>query len=98
MDPLATSLLFQQFLTQRRYLKNVTPSTIEWYETAFKALQDLSAQTRRSRNPRCKRSSVPFGSVASSPSPATPTSRRSIPSVSGSVRKGISRRQWRSRR
>jgi len=59
MDPLATSLLFQQFLTQRRYLKNVTPSTIEWYETAFKALQDLSAQTRRSRNPRCKRSSVP---------------------------------------
>ena len=39
MDPLATSFLFQQFLTQRRYLKNVTPSTIEWYETAFKALQ-----------------------------------------------------------
>ena len=33
------SFLFQQFLTQRRYLKNVTPSTIEWYETAFKALQ-----------------------------------------------------------
>jgi site-specific recombinase XerD len=39
MDPLATSFLFQQFLTQRRYLKNVTSSTIEWYETAFKALQ-----------------------------------------------------------
>jgi integrase/recombinase XerD len=39
MDPLSTSFLFQQFLTQRRYLKNVTPSTIEWYETAFKALQ-----------------------------------------------------------
>ena len=39
MDPLATSFLFQEFLTQRRYLKNVTPSTIEWSETAFKALQ-----------------------------------------------------------
>jgi hypothetical protein len=31
--------LFEQFLTERRYLKNVTPATIEWYETAFKALQ-----------------------------------------------------------
>ena len=39
MDPLSTSFLFSQFLDQRRYLKNVTPSTIEWYETAFKALQ-----------------------------------------------------------
>jgi site-specific recombinase XerD len=26
-------------MDQRRYLNNVTPSTIEWYETAFKALQ-----------------------------------------------------------
>jgi integrase/recombinase XerD len=32
-------LLFEQFLAQRRYLRSVTPSTIEWYETAFKALQ-----------------------------------------------------------
>jgi integrase/recombinase XerD len=39
MDPLATPLLFSQFLDQRRYLNNVTPSTIEWYQTAFKALQ-----------------------------------------------------------
>jgi hypothetical protein len=39
MDLLSTSRLFEQFLAQRRYLKNVTPSTIEWYETAFKALQ-----------------------------------------------------------
>src|SRR6185436_18414540 len=39
MDPLSTSALFDQFLAQRRYLKNVTPSTIEWYETAFKAFQ-----------------------------------------------------------
>ena len=27
MDPLSTCLLFEQFLAQRRYLKNVTPST-----------------------------------------------------------------------
>jgi integrase/recombinase XerD len=41
MDPLSTCLLFKQFLAQRRYLKNVTPSTLEWYETAFKALQKV---------------------------------------------------------
>jgi integrase/recombinase XerD len=39
MDLLSTSSLFQQFLNERRFLRNVTPSTIEWYETAFKALQ-----------------------------------------------------------
>jgi site-specific recombinase XerD len=39
MDLLSTSRLFQEFLAQRRYLKNVTTSTIEWYETAFKSLQ-----------------------------------------------------------
>jgi hypothetical protein len=39
MDLLSTSQLFADFLAQRRYLRNVTPSTIEWYETAFKALQ-----------------------------------------------------------
>jgi integrase family protein with SAM-like domain len=33
------SALFQQFLNERRYLKNVTPDTIEWYETAFKAFE-----------------------------------------------------------
>jgi len=43
MDPLSTSVLFEQFLAQRRYLKNVTPSTIEWYQTAFKALQKAHA-------------------------------------------------------
>jgi len=41
MDPLSTCLLFEQFLAQRRYLKNVTPSTLEWYQTAFKALQKV---------------------------------------------------------
>jgi integrase/recombinase XerD len=42
MDPLSASSsqsLFEQFLSERRYLKNVTPRTIEWYETAFKAFQ-----------------------------------------------------------
>jgi hypothetical protein len=28
MDPLSTCLLFEQFLAQRRYLKNVTPATV----------------------------------------------------------------------
>jgi len=39
MDLLSTSQLFADFLAERSYLRNVTPSTIEWYETAFKALQ-----------------------------------------------------------
>ena len=46
MDPLSTSALFDQFLAQRRYLKNVTPSTVEWYETAFKAFQKAHASPR----------------------------------------------------
>lgn len=25
--------LFQQFLKERKYLRNVSPQTIEWYET-----------------------------------------------------------------
>lgn len=28
-------LLFQQFLKERKYLRNVSPQTIEWYETAW---------------------------------------------------------------
>ena len=38
-DLLSSADLFKQFLNERRYLKNVTPDTIEWYETAWKALQ-----------------------------------------------------------
>lgn len=30
--------LFQQFLRERRYLKNVSPKTLVWYESAWKAL------------------------------------------------------------
>jgi hypothetical protein len=33
-NPLAT--LFDQFLKERTYLKNVTPATIIWYQVAFK--------------------------------------------------------------
>jgi hypothetical protein len=33
-NPLAT--LFDQFLKERTYLKNVTPSTLIWYRVAFK--------------------------------------------------------------
>jgi len=38
-DPLAFPKLVDRFLNERRYLKNVTPDTIEWYETAFKAFR-----------------------------------------------------------
>ena len=38
-DPLPFPKLVDRFLNERRYLKNVTPDTIEWYETAFKAFR-----------------------------------------------------------
>jgi len=34
-NPLAT--LFEQFLKERTYLKNVTPATLRWYRIAFKS-------------------------------------------------------------
>lgn len=33
----AVSTLFEQFLRERRYLKNVTPKTVVWYQTGFQA-------------------------------------------------------------
>jgi integrase/recombinase XerD len=33
----AVSTLFEQFVRERRYLKNVTPKTVIWYEAAFQA-------------------------------------------------------------
>jgi site-specific recombinase XerD len=33
----ALSSLFERFLRERRYLKNVTPNTIAWYQSAFLA-------------------------------------------------------------
>jgi integrase/recombinase XerD len=32
-------VLFEQFLRERRYLKNVTPKTLIWYESAWKAFR-----------------------------------------------------------
>jgi hypothetical protein len=29
--------LFQQFLSERHYLQNVSPKTLDWYRTAWKA-------------------------------------------------------------
>ena len=37
--------LLQQFLRERTYINNVTPSTIEWYESAWKAFKN--SQTNR---------------------------------------------------
>jgi integrase/recombinase XerD len=34
----ALSALFEQFLRERRFLKNVTPKTVTWYQNAFEAL------------------------------------------------------------
>ena len=39
VDPLSFTVLVDRFLNERRYLKNVTPDAIEWYETAFKAFR-----------------------------------------------------------
>jgi hypothetical protein len=33
----ALSTLFERFLRERRDLKNVTPKTVVWYQTAFLA-------------------------------------------------------------
>lgn len=38
-NPPATTSLFEQFLKERAYLKNVTPRTLVWYRTAFKNYQ-----------------------------------------------------------
>ena len=35
--------LFQQFLRERTYINNVTPSTREWYESAWKAFKTAQA-------------------------------------------------------
>lgn len=36
--------LFQQFLRERTYLNNVTASTTEWYESAWKAFKKAQAE------------------------------------------------------
>jgi hypothetical protein len=41
--------LFQQFLRERIYLKNVTPKTRVWYESAWKAF--VAAHANRPEHP-----------------------------------------------
>jgi hypothetical protein len=69
MDPLSASVverrvdlpspssaaLFERFLNERRYLKNVTADTIEWYQKTFKAFcpaMDSDAPHQWTRNGR----------------------------------------------
>ena len=40
--------LFEQFLKERAYLKNVTPRTLVWYRTAFKNYQAALADSASS--------------------------------------------------
>jgi len=37
--PSSSAALFEQFLNERCYLKNVTADTIDWYEAALKAFR-----------------------------------------------------------
>jgi integrase/recombinase XerD len=37
-DPLSTSELFKRFFVEPRFLKDVTSDTLQWYDTAWKAL------------------------------------------------------------
>jgi hypothetical protein len=95
--------LFAIFLKERVYLKNVSPKTKVWYETAwkaFKASQGGDTVRRRlgSVKPHCKPSSCTCASVASSPSRATPTSRQLTRSANGSMTRATFRKGFGSRR
>jgi site-specific recombinase XerC len=41
--------LFEQFLRERTYLKNVSPKTLVWYETAWKAFDNDGSPLTRAR-------------------------------------------------
>jgi hypothetical protein len=48
MEPLSTQPscpLFEQFLAERQYLKNVTPKTLAWYVTSFQSYQKAQPAT-----------------------------------------------------
>ena len=40
----ALNTLFERFLRERQYLKNVTPKTLVWYETAWKSFRQLQPE------------------------------------------------------
>jgi hypothetical protein len=44
----ALAKLCDQFLTERRYLKNVAPAAIIWYQVAFKCYRATVADERAS--------------------------------------------------
>jgi hypothetical protein len=47
---------FQQFLSERHYLQNVSPKTLDWYRTAWKAfgqaMPPAARPTAREASPR----------------------------------------------
>ena len=47
--------LFEQFLKERTFLKNVTPSTLVWYQVAFKNYQASLASGASPRRPLWRR-------------------------------------------
>ena len=96
MDALPT--LFDRFLRERRYPKNVTAKTVVWYETAFLAftrsvgvagLDDLA-------NLSCKSSWSHGESGASRRCLATRISRPSMRSSRGFTPRGIRVSRWSS--
>jgi hypothetical protein len=74
----ALSSLFERFLRERRYLKNVTPKTVVWYQTAFLAFtRTVSVEGPDALNkPGCTTSSLVCASADCRPSRATPTRKR----------------------
>jgi hypothetical protein len=70
--------LFDQFLKERRYLKNVTEATLVWYRVAFSNYTSFVADDHAPLPTKAslQGSSCRCGIAASSRSPATPTSAR----------------------
>ena len=75
------STLFEQFLRERRYLRNVTPKTVMWYQTAFDALTRTvgAPDASQLRKPVLQDFVVRLRERGCRPSPATPTRKLSTP-------------------
>ena len=90
--PLAT--LSDQFLTERRFVKDVSQKTLVWYRIAFRNYEQSFPPRTAPRLPTKHRSNIssfPCGSEASSPSRATRTSVPSMRFACGSIKRGTSR-------
>jgi hypothetical protein len=94
MDPLSacsSKSLFEQFLNDRRYLKNVTPATSEWDKTAFKAWQRGSgADSPPLTKPALRQFVVSLRQRGVKPISSN-TWIKALNSVCGRTRRGISR-------